>query len=289
MPCALTHPRLQPLLDIFAPVPHCATGDLDEPWPGSLVAHLRQSPRCHREVLGDFLCLHQHNTPPLNANTFNLISDGDGTHNLCRSQDERWTDPSDRAYAQGMAEKKGMAKIEDLGPTGATTAANVKHFREQAHMTYADLARRTEELGHPIPSLGVRRIEALARRVSVDDLMVLAAALDVSPMALLLPAEESSSAVVTGHPQGQPLEVIRAWLFDLDPQELALDWIRKVRDHAESARTAQHEAMAGMTDGVTAERSAALRQASLDLEHAKHARQALLLELLDGEELREFR
>lgn len=186
-----------------------------------------------------------------------------------------------------MAEKKGMAEIEDLGPTGATTAANVKHFREAAHMTYADLARRTEELGHPIPSLGLRRIEARARRVSVDDLMVLAAALHVSPVSLLLPREGEAPAV-TGQAEGTPLRAVRDWTIAVNPQELALDWIREVRAFVWRARASQREATAAMNDGVTDERLAALRQASLDYADAKHALQAIRLEVMDETELKEF-
>lgn len=55
-------------------------------------------------------------------------------------------------------------------------------------MTYAELSRRLEALGRPIPPLGLRRMEAGERRADVDDLMALALVLGVSPLALLLPA-----------------------------------------------------------------------------------------------------
>ncbi|WP_202129048.1 helix-turn-helix domain-containing protein [Pseudarthrobacter sp. ATCC 49987] len=71
------------------------------------------------------------------------------------------------------------------GVTGATTMENLK--RARGEMTYAELARRLAALGRPIPSLGLRRIEAGERRVDVDDLMALAVVLGVSPLALLLP------------------------------------------------------------------------------------------------------
>ncbi|WP_409473121.1 helix-turn-helix domain-containing protein [Streptomyces sp. HC307] len=65
--------------------------------------------------------------------------------------------------------------------------ANVARIREARGMTKKQLADRTEELGRPIPPLGVSRIEAGTRRVDVDDLAALAVALRVSPITLLLP------------------------------------------------------------------------------------------------------
>lgn len=71
------------------------------------------------------------------------------------------------------------------GATGAATMENLK--RARGEMTYAELSRRLEAVGRPIPPLGLRRIEAGDRRVDVDDLMALALVLNMSPLALLLP------------------------------------------------------------------------------------------------------
>ncbi len=61
-------------------------------------------------------------------------------------------------------------------------------------MSYAELSRRPEELGRPIPPLGLTRIRDGKRRIDVDDLIALALALDVSPAVLLLPLTESPDA-----------------------------------------------------------------------------------------------
>jgi transcriptional regulator with XRE-family HTH domain len=84
------------------------------------------------------------------------------------------------------------------GVTGATTMENLK--RARGEMTYAELSRRLEAVGRPIPSLGLRRIEAGERRVDVDDLMALAVVLRVSPLALLLPhgGQSETSDFVAG-------------------------------------------------------------------------------------------
>ncbi|WP_202615924.1 helix-turn-helix domain-containing protein [Arthrobacter sp. H-02-3] len=71
------------------------------------------------------------------------------------------------------------------GTTGVATMENLK--RARGEMTYAELSRRLEAIGRPIPPLGLRRIEAGDRRVDVDDLVALAVVLNVSPLALLLP------------------------------------------------------------------------------------------------------
>jgi transcriptional regulator with XRE-family HTH domain len=89
-----------------------------------------------------------------------------------------------------------------LGPTGETVRANIVRLRDDKNLTYAELARRTEEAGRPIPVLGLRRIENGERRVDVDDLMALAVALDVSPVTLLMPESTTAADVVevTGRP-----------------------------------------------------------------------------------------
>lgn len=73
------------------------------------------------------------------------------------------------------------------GPTGEAVRANVKRFREALNLTFAELSRRLDVLGNPIPSLGLRRIEQGDRKVDVDDLVALAVVLKVTPSILLLP------------------------------------------------------------------------------------------------------
>jgi len=84
----------------------------------------------------------------------------------------------------------------NIGPIGAHAAANVRTLREKRRLKYADLSRKLDELGRPIPPLGLRRIEAGERRIDVDDLAALALALEVSPLTVLLPTE--ASPVIAG-------------------------------------------------------------------------------------------
>ncbi|MGO9100438.1 MAG: helix-turn-helix domain-containing protein [Mycobacterium sp.] len=98
-----------------------------------------------------------------------------------------------------------MKKI-DPGPVGMIVARNVRRLRGDT--SYAELSRRLDELGRPIPPLGLRHLEAGARRIDVDDLVMLALALDVPPMTLVLPA-------------GRPQQA--AHLFIAGPKGMAVD------------------------------------------------------------------
>jgi 8-oxo-dGTP pyrophosphatase MutT (NUDIX family) len=93
-----------------------------------------------------------------------------------------------------MSPGDGAARVP-LGPVGGYVIENLAQLRAERRLTYRQLADRLEQLGRPIPTLGLSRIEKGNRRVDVDDLVALAVALDVSPATLLLPSD-------TGIPDG---------------------------------------------------------------------------------------
>lgn len=105
-------------------------------------------------------------------------------------------------------------KRNPLGPTGETVRENIKRFREGRNLGYIKLARMLDEIGRPIPELGLRRIEAGDRRVDVDDLMALAAVLGVSPISLLLPempgADRANDTVAA---PGEDVAAGRLWMW----------------------------------------------------------------------------
>lgn len=76
-----------------------------------------------------------------------------------------------------------------LGPVGRYVLDNLAELRAARRLTYKQLADRLEQLGRPIPTLGLSRIEKGNRRVDADDLVALAVALEVNPNALLLPRD----------------------------------------------------------------------------------------------------
>lgn len=91
----------------------------------------------------------------------------------------------------------------------------VRKFREKRRLGYAELSRKLAEMGREIPPLGLRRIEDGERRVDVDDLVALALALDVSLLALLLPADTSSLV-----PNGRSWDAETIWMWATGSQAL---------------------------------------------------------------------
>lgn len=78
-----------------------------------------------------------------------------------------------------------------LGPLAEQIAENIRRIRESRRLSYALIAERLEEVGRPIPVLGLRRIERGDRRVDVDDLVALAYVLAVPPILLIFPLGQS--------------------------------------------------------------------------------------------------
>lgn len=78
-----------------------------------------------------------------------------------------------------------------LGPTGERVRQNVQEFRKFRRLTHADIVQRLKALGYSMPRTGLSELENGGRRVTVDDLMALAVALDVTPNDLLLPWDDS--------------------------------------------------------------------------------------------------
>ncbi len=81
------------------------------------------------------------------------------------------------------------AKKIQIGETGRAVASNIAitRARMRPRLTVAELAERIQQLGRPITRQALSDIEAERRRVDVDDLVAIAAALGVSPATLLMP------------------------------------------------------------------------------------------------------
>lgn len=75
-------------------------------------------------------------------------------------------------------------------------AQAVRKYRELRKLSYNQLAQRLTEIGRPIASLGLRRIERGERRVDLDDLLALARALEVHPVLLVFPLGQAASVEV---------------------------------------------------------------------------------------------
>ena len=123
-----------------------------------------------------------------------------------------------------MSEKKNP-----LGPSGEMVCENVKRLR--AGMTYKELAEKLAAVGRPIPTLGLRRIEAGTRRVDADDLVALAVVFDVSPLTLLLPSDgmRALSSPMTGVPD-RDVSHNTQWLWGLGQEPLELPGLGRGAD-----------------------------------------------------------
>ena len=111
------------------------------------------------------------------------------------------------------------------GPTADTVAANVRRLRDDMNLGLRSLAARMAEVGRPLNHSALDKIEKGDRRVDVDDLMALAAALDVSPATLLMPdvtpvpvdgelsyrPEWDAPVEVTGLPENVAANLIWQW------------------------------------------------------------------------------
>lgn len=99
-----------------------------------------------------------------------------------------------------MSEQRRPRSVVQYGSTAAAVAANVLRLRKARGLSIYSLSDRLREMGRPITPSAVGKIERQERQVTVDDLAVLAVALDASPSALLLPLidDPSERVEITG-------------------------------------------------------------------------------------------
>lgn len=138
-----------------------------------------------------------------------------------------------------MNEKKGMKRI-DLGATGERVAEQIALLRNELNLTYAALEKRLEAGGHKIPALGLRRIEAKARKVDADDLTALAIALEVSPLTLILPQDgDYEPSGISGLPDEVGSNVLWRWGVGDEPLNLPRDPVMGAESDPRNERAKQ--------------------------------------------------
>lgn len=171
---------------------------------------------------------------------------------------------------------KNMKQL-DLGQTGRYAAAHIARERLQRGLSYAELSRRLADAGHHLPPLALRRIEAYARRVDVDDLTALAIIFEVSPNALIKPIEDLDGFAADGVTGASGVNAIDVNLW-LDGVILSLTranreeyWQRK-----ETALTNMVEQF--LRDDVSEIREIILKDTYDELALAKHQLMQLRLE-----------
>jgi hypothetical protein len=112
-----------------------------------------------------------------------------------------------------------------IGALSRAVAANVKRLRTDKLWSVRQLSEQVQRVANwEINPMGIRRIEAELRRVSADDLGALALALNVSPMVLMLPEEDS---VIV--PAGELYSVADIWDWLIGKQALIGDQLTFLR------------------------------------------------------------
>ncbi|MFC5803292.1 helix-turn-helix domain-containing protein [Streptomyces formicae] len=77
------------------------------------------------------------------------------------------------------------ARSLEIGPAGILAARTIEKLRTERDLGQRQLAVRCSALGRPMSNTMLSRIELAKRRCDIDDLVAIAAALQVSPLALL--------------------------------------------------------------------------------------------------------
>ena len=75
----------------------------------------------------------------------------------------------------------------------------IRSAREAENTSAVKLAKRTSELGYPMHRTAIANIEAGERAVTVPELVILAAALNTSPLALLLDTADETIQILPGN------------------------------------------------------------------------------------------
>lgn len=98
------------------------------------------------------------------------------------------------------------ARPLELGPTGRIVATNLARFRGLRGLRLAGLSERMTAVGRSMSVTTLSAIENGDRRCDVDDLVAIAAALNVSPAAMLMPpvTDPYDAAGATVSPLGAP-------------------------------------------------------------------------------------
>jgi hypothetical protein len=135
-----------------------------------------------------------------------------------------------------------MADRNPLGPVGENVKRNVKELRGTRQWQYKELSEKLDEIGRPIPPLGLRRIEAGERRVDADDLVALAVVFGVSPLTLLLPQNGSRYLATKLTPGSEPVANNIQWLWARGDEPLTISQGNSREDAWSSREEAWEEA-----------------------------------------------
>ncbi|MEU6312384.1 helix-turn-helix transcriptional regulator [Streptomyces sp. NPDC047014] len=99
-----------------------------------------------------------------------------------------------------MTDQQYGRRAIEMGPTGETVAHNLTRLRKVRGLSTRQLSAALEARGRSLSPSGIIRMEKAERHVTTDELVALAAVLQVNPSALLLPLVDgpTDSIDITG-------------------------------------------------------------------------------------------
>ncbi len=122
------------------------------------------------------------------------------------------------------------------GPRPTTQVSqSLRRHREQQRLQYKQISERLTELGQPIPTLGLTRIEKGERRVDLDEAIALARVFGVPPIAFIFPIGHAVETEVLPGKVMDPWQAARYFMgevpLDGEHSGAEVDTIRQFRDH----------------------------------------------------------
>jgi transcriptional regulator with XRE-family HTH domain len=136
--------------------------------------------------------------------------------------------------------------IEQSPSKGEVVARRTREIREHRGWLQADFLNRLDALGHHMEQATLSRIENGVRRVTVDELVLLALALDVSPAHLVVPVDQTARVELAPGTVERAVDVLRWFtgrqaLRDTDAKVYAREMPKAARaDAALMLRATEH-------------------------------------------------
>jgi transcriptional regulator with XRE-family HTH domain len=90
-----------------------------------------------------------------------------------------------------------LVETTETNRPGLTFAQRLREAREARGLTQRELAQTVKKLGGSLNQSAITRIERGDRKVTIDEMVALAAALDVAPVHLFLPIEGDAPVQLT--------------------------------------------------------------------------------------------
>lgn len=107
--------------------------------------------------------------------------------------------------------QKAPRSVNKAGAHSRAVGENVRRLRKARGISTYELSALLAEKGRRIQASSLSRLESGERRADVDDVMVLAVILRVSPTALMLPCTAEGDVEIEGYGEG-PARAAWAWM-----------------------------------------------------------------------------